>query len=79
MTHPQHTGEGIGKMMGEFSLIEAKKLGYISMQFNMVVKTNVNTVRLWKKLGFKIIGEIPGAFDHPKEGLINSCIMWREL
>jgi ribosomal protein S18 acetylase RimI-like enzyme len=65
--------------MGEFSLKEAKKLGYKAMQFNIVVKTNDKAVRLWKKLGFQIIGEIPEAFNHRQLGLVNAFIMFRKL
>lgn len=33
-------GKGIGKAMAAFSLVEAKRLGFRGMQFNLVVKTN---------------------------------------
>jgi len=56
---PSASGQGIGKLLGEFSLLEAKRLGYQAMQFNMVVKTNDNAIHLWKKLGFEIIFNIP--------------------
>jgi ribosomal protein S18 acetylase RimI-like enzyme len=79
MTLPEASGQGIGREMGEFSLKEAKKLGYKAMQFNIVVKTNDKAVRLWKKLGFMIIGEIPEAFNHRQLGLVNAFIMFRKL
>jgi ribosomal protein S18 acetylase RimI-like enzyme len=79
MTSPPASGRGIGKSMGEFSLKEAKRLGYKAMQFNIVVKSNDRAVRLWKKLGFNIIGEIPEAFNHRKDGLVNAYIMYRKL
>ena len=79
MTSPHASGQGIGKAMGEFSLEEAKRLGYKAMQFNIVVKSNDKAVRLWKKLGFNIIGEIPEAFNHRKDGLTNAYIMYRKL
>lgn len=72
-------GKGIGKMMGEFSLAEAKRLGYAAMQFNIVVKSNLRAVHLWQKLGFQIIGEIPEAFNHKQNGLTNAYIMYRKL
>jgi ribosomal protein S18 acetylase RimI-like enzyme len=72
-------GRGIGKYMGQYSLTEAKKLGYTAMQFNLVVKSNEKAVALWKKIGFEIIGEIPDAFNHAKNGLINAYIMYRKL
>ena len=79
MTHPDEYGKGIGRTMAEFSLVEAKRLGYTDMQFNLVVKSNVRAVKLWQHLGFEIIGEIPNAFQHAEQGLVNAYIMWRRL
>jgi L-amino acid N-acyltransferase YncA len=79
MVAPSAAGKGIGKMMGEFSLIEAKKLGYHAMQFNIVVKSNERAVRLWQKIGFSIIGEIPDAFRDVTHGLTNAYIMYQKL
>ncbi len=55
--------------MGEFSIEEAKRLGYNAMQFNIVIKSYERAVMLWEKLGFEIIGEIPDAFNHQQLGL----------
>ncbi|MEM1319117.1 MAG: GNAT family N-acetyltransferase [Bacteroidota bacterium] len=79
MTHPAEFGKGIGKIMGAYSLGEARRLGYKAMQFNIVVKRNERAVRLWEKLGFQTIGEVPEAFNHATEGLVNTLIMWRKL
>ncbi|WP_428330035.1 N-acetyltransferase family protein [Mucilaginibacter sp.] len=79
MTAPNATGMGIGKIMCEFSMEEAKRLGYTAMQFNFVIKSNDRAVRLWEKLGFRIIGEIPDAFNHQQYGLTNAYIMYRKL
>ncbi len=79
MTAPAMAGKGIGRAMGEFSLGEAKRLGFTAMQFNMVVKSNERAVQLWKKPGFKITGEIPEAFNHQQPGLTNAYIMYKKL
>ena len=79
MTSPAVSGQGVGKAMGVYSLEEAKRLGYKAMQFNIVVKTNTRAIRLWESLGFKIIGEIPEAFNHRQNGLTNAYIMYRKL
>jgi ribosomal protein S18 acetylase RimI-like enzyme len=79
MVLPGSDNKGIGHAMGEFSLEEAKKLGYTAMQFNIVMKSNERAVKLWKKLGFEIIGEIPDAFQHMSLGLTNAYIMYRKL
>lgn len=79
MTSPSAFGKGIGTEMAKYSIEEAKRLGYKAMQFNIVVKNNVKAVSLWKKMGFEIIGEIPDAFRHQKEGFINAYIMYRKI
>jgi L-amino acid N-acyltransferase YncA len=72
-------GKGLGKTMAEFSLIEARRLGFRAMQFNLVVKTNEKAVRLWLKMGFSIIGEIPEAYKHSEFGYVNAYIMYQKL
>jgi ribosomal protein S18 acetylase RimI-like enzyme len=79
MVSPKAKGKGIGRKMAEFSLIEAKNLGYRAMQFNFVVKSNEVAVKLWLALGFEIIGEIPEAFEHKEYGLTNALILYRKL
>lgn len=79
MTSPRASGRGIGKAMGEFSIEEARRLGYRAMQFNIVIKSNERAVALWKKLGFEILCEIPEAFQHQVNGLTNAYVMYRKL
>lgn len=79
MTSPIASGRGIGKEMAQFSIVEAKRLGYKAMQFNIVIKSNERAISLWKKLGFEIIGEIPEAFNHKQHGLTNAYIMYLKL
>ncbi|HQU81904.1 MAG TPA: N-acetyltransferase [Pyrinomonadaceae bacterium] len=79
MVSSKAKGKGIGRKMAEFSFEEARKLGFTAMQYNFVVKSNEIAVRLWQKLGFEIIGEIPEAFQHKEKGLTNALIMYRKL
>ena len=79
MVAPDARGKSVGRRMAEFSLEEARRLGYRAMQFNIVVKSNAGAVRLWQNLGFEIIGEIPEAFNHVENGLTNAYIMYRKL
>jgi ribosomal protein S18 acetylase RimI-like enzyme len=79
MVAPAAQGKRVGKTMAEFSLEEAKRLGYRAMQFNFVVKTNEAAVGLWQSLGFETVGEIPEAFDHIENGLTNALVMYRKL
>lgn len=79
MVSPDARGIGVGRLMAEFSLNEAKRLGFKAMQFNFVIKTNEPAIKLWKDLGFNVIGEIPEAFRHQEKGPINAVIMFRTL
>ncbi|MCE3255207.1 MAG: family N-acetyltransferase [Rickettsiaceae bacterium] len=72
-------GIGIGKTLGNHSIQTAKSLGYKAIQFNFVVSTNEAAVNLWQSLGFRIIGTIPGGFNHQKLGFVDAYIMFREL
>jgi len=76
---PKAQGRGIGRMLGEHSIEEARKAGYLAMQFNVVVSTNTAAVTLWKKLGFEIIGTSPKAFNHKQYGFVDTYIMHRFL
>ena len=79
MVAPDAAGKGIGRKMADFSLDEARRLGFTAMQFNFVVASNTAAVRLWQSIGMKVIGEIPDAFDHARDGLTNAYIMYRKL
>lgn len=78
-TSPDFYGRGIAREMCRFSLEEARRLGYLAMQFNIVVKSNTRAVTLWQQMGFQIIGEIPEAFQHQTLGLVNAYIMYQKL
>lgn len=71
--------QGIGRAMGEHCLSEARRLGFRAMQFNFVVSTNTSAIRLWEQLGFKIVGTLPGAFQHPEKGYVGVYVMYRSL
>ena len=79
MVAPAARGQGIGRAMGEHCLSEARRLGFRAMQFNFVVSTNEGAIRLWKQLGFKIVGTLPSAFRHPQNGYVDVYIMFRSL
>jgi L-amino acid N-acyltransferase YncA len=72
-------GSGVGRAMAEHCLSEARRMGFRAMQFNFVVSTNTAAIHLWKQLGFKIVGTLPGAFRHPEKGFVNVCVMYRSL
>ena len=79
MVSPSARGLGIGRAMGEHCLEEARRLGYRAMQFNFVVSTNEAAVKLWERLGFTIVGTLPGAFRHGTRGFVDAYVMFQTL
>ena len=79
MTSPKASGRGFARKMCEDSLTRAKEFGYRAMQFNFVIASNAAAVHLWPKLGFEIVGRLPGAFMHPTLGETDALVMYRKL
>jgi L-amino acid N-acyltransferase YncA len=78
-TDPEVRGRGIARAMAEHWLDEARRRGFLAMQFNFVVSTNASAVRLWQSLCFTIVGRLPGAFQHPQLGYVDALVMFRKL
>ena len=72
-------GRGIATQMCEHSQDEALRMGYRAMQYNLVVRTNEASVHLWQKMGFAIVGTLPGAFNHAEHGYVDAYVMYKEL
>lgn len=72
-------GKGVATLMCEHSQREAIRQGFRAMQYNLVVATNEGAVRLWQKLGFAIVGTLPGAFKHPRYGYVDAFVMYKQL
>ena len=72
-------GKGIATELCEHSQRQARAMGYRAMQFNLVVATNEGAVRLWLKLGFAIVGTLPGAFHHSRLGYVDAHVMHKSL
>jgi ribosomal protein S18 acetylase RimI-like enzyme len=79
MTAGHATGRGVARAMCLHSLERARERGFRAMQFNFVVSTNERAVRLWRSLGFEIIGRLPGVFAHPGLGYVDAYLMLRTL
>ena len=79
MVAPSARGCGVGRTMAVHCLEEAERLGFRAMQFNFVVATNENALRLWKDLGFRIVGTLPDGFRHAQRGFVDVYIMYRRL
>lgn len=79
MTAQEAVGRGIARGMGEHALLRARERRFSAMQFNFVVATNGRAVRLWRSLGFDVVGRLPGAFRHPRLGPVDALVMFRTL
>ncbi len=79
MVRPDCRGRGVGRVMCEHSLKEAREMGFLAMQFNIVVSTNTAAVELWKRMGFAVVGTLPKAFRHVEHGLVDAFVMHRFL
>lgn len=79
MVDPAARGGGVATAMCLHSQDEARRLGFLAMQFNLVVSTNEAAVHLWRKLGFEQVGVLPRAFDHARLGLVDALVMYRWL
>lgn len=73
------SGKGIGAALCEHSMEEARRQGFLAMQFNMVVSTNERAVALWQRMGFSIVGKLPKVFRHSRLGLVDAFVMHRFL
>lgn len=72
-------GQGVASIMCEHSQQVAVDAGFRAMQYNLVVSTNEGAIRLWKKLGFEVIGTLPNAFKSASAGYVDALVMYKEL
>ena len=72
-------GKGVASAMCQHSQDEAIRLGYLAMQYNLVVSTNEKAVRLWTKMGFELVGTLPGAFKSTTHGFVDAYVMFKQL
>ena len=76
---PRAQGKGIAADMCRHSQAEAIAMGFRAMQFNFVVATNTRAIRLWERLGFSVVGRLPGAFHHLELGYVDALVMFKSL
>ncbi|MES2887130.1 MAG: GNAT family N-acetyltransferase [Pseudomonadota bacterium] len=70
---------GVAAALCTHSQAEAVRLGFRAMQFNLVASTNSAAVHLWQRLGYHIVGRLPGAFCHPQQGDVDAFVMYKRL
>jgi GNAT superfamily N-acetyltransferase len=70
---------GVGTALCRDALDWARQAGFAGMQFNAVVESNHGAVRLYRRLGFEVLGTVPRAFAHPVHGRVGLHLMYQEF
>jgi RimJ/RimL family protein N-acetyltransferase len=76
---PEWRNRGLSWLLGAVMLDYAKELGYRSVIFNLVFSENQVARHLWEKLGFRVLGVIPGAVRKNDGSYQDALIMFRSL
>lgn len=79
MTATNAVGRGVATAMCRHSMEYARSQGFLAMQFNFVISTNLPAIHLWRKFGFEQIGRVPNGFLHPTLGYVDALVMYRAL
>ena len=69
-------GRRVGEALVRDCLAAAPGCGFSLMQFNAVVETNVYARRLYEKLGFRLLGTIPGGFRLKSGAYADICLYY---
>ncbi|MEM9317636.1 MAG: N-acetyltransferase [Pseudomonadota bacterium] len=72
-------GRGVARAMLAHSLETARSMGFVAMQYNFVVASNTRAIEIWERAGFRTVGRLPAAFEHPEQGRVDALIMWKDL
>ncbi|SNY71841.1 GNAT family N-acetyltransferase [Paractinoplanes atraurantiacus] len=72
-------GRGVGTLLCRDALSWASSQPYAGMQFNAVAESNHAAVAVYQRLGFEILGTVPGAFDHPAQGRVGLHLMYKSF
>lgn len=77
------SSESRGKHIGEKLVLDciktAKELGFLILQFNAVVESNLSARHLYERLGFTQLGVIPKGFRMKDGHFENICPYYIEL
>lgn len=68
-------GEHIGEKLVRDCLRMAHEKGFMILQFNAVVASNIHAIHLYERLGFVKIGTVPGGFHMP-DGSYEDIILY---
>jgi len=72
-------GQHIGEKLVRDCIQKAKECGFLILQFNAVVETNIHARHLYERIGFKQLGVIPNGFRMKDGSYENICPYYIEL
>ena len=72
-------GLHIGEKLVADCLCQAERYGYKILQFNAVVASNIHARHLYERLGFVLLGEIPGGFRMKDGHYEDICVYYHKL
>jgi L-amino acid N-acyltransferase YncA len=68
-------GHGVGRALADYVVEWHRTHGFRSIQFNAVVATNTGAIRLWKSLGFEVVGTVKEGFRLPAGDYTDLLVM----
>lgn len=72
-------GQHIGEKLVKDCIRKAKEIGFLILQFNAVVETNLHARHLYERIGFHQLGIIPKGFRMKDGHYENICPYYIEL
>ena len=72
-------GQHIGEKLVLDCMAQAKKRGFMILQFNAVVESNIHARHLYERIGFRQLGVIPKGFRMKDGHYENICPYYIEL
>ena len=72
-------GLHIGEKLVKDCMKSGAEAGYKILQFNAVVKSNAHARHLYERLGFVLLGTVPGGFRHDNGEYEDICLYYAEL
>ena len=72
-------GQHIGEKLVLDCIAQAKDIGFMILQFNAVVESNIHARHLYERIGFKQLGVIPNGFRMNDGHFENICPYYIEL
>lgn len=72
-------GKHIGEKLVLDCVAQARRHGFRLIQFNAVVESNTHARHLYERIGFQLVGQIPGGFRMKDGQYENICVYYYDL